>query len=121
MTLTHGGTASVLTERSVGDTHVVALHGEIDVATVPRITACLDALTTAPCPDIVLDLREVTFVDCAGLGALCRAQTRTDAVGGRLRLVTDEGGVLRVLRMTDLSTAFEITPVLPWDVPARAR
>ncbi|MFI0237879.1 STAS domain-containing protein [Streptomyces sp. NPDC016845] len=118
MTLTHGGTASVLTEHSVGDTHVVALHGEIDVAAVPRITAHLDVLTTAPFPDVVVDLREVTFVDCAGLGALCRAQTRTSAGGGRLRLVTDEESLLRVLRMTDLSATFEIAAALPWEAAA---
>ncbi|WP_427924178.1 STAS domain-containing protein [Streptomyces sp. cg40] len=95
-------------ERVIAGTTVVALHGEIDLLTGQPLSARLDALTAVPSPDLVLDLRALSFIDCAGLGVLCRAQNRSAARGGRLRLVTGRTGFLRILRHAQLGDAFEI-------------
>lgn len=92
---------------------VVPLHGEIDLLTVTALSRRLDALTAHPRPDLVLDLRPVAFIDCAGLGALCRARNRVLARQGRLRLVADSPGFLRMLRATGLSGVFEVLPRPP--------
>jgi anti-sigma B factor antagonist len=94
----------------------VALQGEIDILTVPALAAHLDTLTADPCPDLVLDLRTVAFIDCAGLGVLCRARNRARARHGRLRLVTDSARFLRILRRTGLTGAFDIHPRWPQDL-----
>ncbi|SMQ14183.1 anti-anti-sigma factor [Streptomyces sp. Ag82_O1-12] len=52
----------------VGTAHVVTLRGELDRLAVPALRARLDMLTAGPCPDLVLDLRPVSFIDCSGLG-----------------------------------------------------
>ncbi|CUW32387.1 STAS domain-containing protein [Streptomyces reticuli] len=96
---------------------VLALPGEIDLLTVPALSARLDALTARPRPDLVLDLRPTEFIDCAGLGVLCRARNRVLARRGRLRLVTDSARFLRMLRVTGLDGVFEVQPRLP-DLPA---
>ncbi|WP_333778265.1 STAS domain-containing protein [Streptomyces sp. IBSBF 3136] len=96
-----------------GGATVVPLHGEIDVLTAPALSERLDALTARPRPDLVLDLRPVAFIDCTGLGVLCRARNRVLAERGRLRLVADSSSVLRVLRVTGLSDVFEVIPRLP--------
>ncbi|MGW3652879.1 STAS domain-containing protein [Streptomyces sp. NPDC000878] len=98
-----------------GGTTVLALQGEIDILTVPALTARLDALTADRSPDLVLDLRTVSFIDCAGLGVLCRARNRARARRGRLRLVTDSARLLRILRCTGLSDAFDVRPRWPED------
>ncbi|WP_329241597.1 STAS domain-containing protein [Streptomyces sp. NBC_01478] len=95
-------------ERVIAGTTVVALSGEIDLLTAQPLSARLDMLTVGPSPDLVLDLRTVSFIDCAGLGVLCRAQNRTAARGGRLRLVTGRTGFLRILRHAQLGGVFEI-------------
>ncbi|MGV9452475.1 STAS domain-containing protein [Streptomyces sp. NPDC003635] len=92
---------------------VVALRGELDVQSEPLLLARLDALTAPPCPDLVLDLRDVSFVDCRGLGILCRARSRALARNGRVRLVTDSPRFLRMLWLTGLSGVFETYPTLP--------
>lgn len=96
------------TERTVGGTTVVELRGEIDILTAPTVGARLDVLTAGPCPDLVLDLRRVTFIDCTGVGLLCRARNRTVARDGRLRLVADSACFQRILRETLLSGVFEV-------------
>ncbi|MEV8550191.1 STAS domain-containing protein [Streptomyces glaucescens] len=117
MTLTCDGIKPSLTDRIAGDTTVVELHGEIDLRAVSSARARLDALTSDPRPDLTIDLGAVTFIDCSGLGLLCRAHNRTMLRGGRFRLVTDDDRILRLLRLTGLGAAFEVVPAQP-AVPA---
>lgn len=95
---------------------MVELRGEIDILTTPPLSARLDTLTADPCPDLLLDLRRVSFIDCSGLRVLCRARNRVLARRGRLRLVADSHRFTRILRSTFLSDAFEIHSDLPPDL-----
>lgn len=99
-----------------GGTTVLALQGEIDILTVPALVAHLDTLTADQSPDLVLDLRTVSFIDCAGLGVPCRAQNRARVRHGRLRLVTDSARLLRILHCTGLTDAFDIRRRWPEDL-----
>jgi len=71
-------------ERSVGATCVLELSGEVDILAASRTVGRLDALTSAHHPDLVLDLRAVTFIDCCGLSLLVRARRRVLERDGRL-------------------------------------
>jgi anti-sigma B factor antagonist len=104
----HTGCLPCRTVHVVGETTVVELCGEIDLLTAPFVAARLDSLTAGPRSDLVLDLRPVTFIDCTGLGLLCRARNRATARQGRLRLVTDSARLLGMLRHAGLAGAFEI-------------
>jgi anti-sigma B factor antagonist len=109
----HCGSAPCHTERVVGGTTVVEIHGEIDICTPSQLSARLDSLTGSPRPDVLLDLRSVTFIDCSGLRLLCRARNRALAHGGHLRLVTDSPGFRNMLRATLLTNVFEIHRDIP--------
>ncbi|MCX3290591.1 STAS domain-containing protein [Streptomyces sp. NEAU-H22] len=100
----------------VETTHVVALRGELDLLAAPALRARLDVLTAGPCPDLVLDLRPVSFVDCSGLGVLCRARNRVRARHGRLRLVTGSASLRRVLRHAGMAGVFELLDRMPVSV-----
>ncbi|MEV6291405.1 STAS domain-containing protein [Streptomyces sp. NPDC051896] len=101
------------TERAIGGTTVLELRGEIDILTAAPLGARLDDLTAVVLPDLVVDLRAVSFVDCAGLGMLCRARNRVVERHGRLRLVTDSNQFLRILRGAGLDGVFEMYDHLP--------
>lgn len=103
-------------ERTAGESTVVTLAGEMDLLTAPGLTARLDPLTASPHSDLVLDLRPVVFIDCTGLGILCRARNRVLARHGRLRLVSDSAGFRRILRHTGLAGVFEVLRCLPLGV-----
>ncbi|AZQ39696.1 anti-sigma factor antagonist [Streptomyces cyaneochromogenes] len=98
--------------RAVDGTTVVALRGEIDLVTAIPLAARLDALTSGRSPDLVLDLREVSFIDCSGLGVLCRTRNRIKARDGRLRLVTGSSRFVWLLRAVGLGGVFEVHPQL---------
>lgn len=101
-----------LRERVVGRDTVVELYGEIDILTAPPVSAHLDVLTAGPRPELVLDLRPVTFIDCRGLAVLCRARARVLNRGGRLRLVISGPRIPWLLRRTGLGQAFDVYPGL---------
>ncbi|WP_373296936.1 STAS domain-containing protein [Streptomyces brasiliensis] len=104
-----------MTRTAAGAT-LVTLHGEIDLLTARQLSARLDELTSGSRPDLVIDLRPVDFIDCAGLGVLCRARNRVMHRDGRLRLVSDSASFRQVLRATGLSDVFELHRHLPESV-----
>ena len=55
----------------------------------------------------------MSFVDCGGLRALCRARNRVLARGGRFRLVTESARLLGILRCVGLGDAVEVLSRLP--------
>ncbi|WP_405825173.1 STAS domain-containing protein [Streptomyces sp. NBC_01390] len=85
---------------------VVEVLGEIDLATAGFLADHLDAATSHPAPDVLVDLRHVDFFDCSGLRELCRADNRARERGGRLRLVSDTPRLHRLLRAASLFRRF---------------
>ena len=87
-----------------GDTAVLRARGEVDLLTVADLRAVVDAWLPSGVRTIVLDLRDVSFVDCAGVGMLADARRRA-----RLRdvaLVIEPGrAVARVAALLDLTGA----------------
>ena len=83
-----------VSRRRVGDAIVVAPAGEIDLATVDDLQAAVDA-AAGETEQVVLDLREVTFIDSAGL-RLVLQNSRAIASFGVVR------GPLEVQRVFDL-------------------
>jgi anti-sigma B factor antagonist len=106
-----GGTEFRVTTESIGGTTVVAVEGEVDLASAPGLA---DALATA-CerPDLallVVDLSQVTLLDSTGLSVLIeRDATLSRAERATvLRLVVNTPLVLRVFSITGLDSVFEI-------------
>ncbi|MEU8927995.1 STAS domain-containing protein [Kitasatospora sp. NPDC048545] len=80
---------------------VVRAGGEIDLDTAPYLRRALAAALESH-REVVLDLSEVTFMDCAGLSALVRARNQADRCGGRLILRGAGRSVVRLLKLTGL-------------------
>lgn len=112
MAPTHTGPPPTPAVRIVAGATVVALHGEIDLETAEPLRERLDRLTAVDRPDVVVDLSGVSFIDCSGLGVLCRARNRVLERDGRLRLVSACPRFLRILRQVGLAELFEVHPDL---------
>jgi anti-sigma B factor antagonist len=65
----------------------VALGGELDIVTAPILADQLERSEQDGIVALVLDLRNLTFVDSSGLHAFLRARERAEANGHRLLLI----------------------------------
>lgn len=100
--------------RRTGPYTVIVVAGEIDVASADLLAEHLTAAACGPGePDVLVDLREVAFLDCSGLRVLCRAEATARARGGRLRLVCDQPRMHRLLRAARLLGRFPPLAALP--------
>ncbi|MGO9029539.1 MAG: STAS domain-containing protein [Acidimicrobiales bacterium] len=91
-----------------GEVPVVAVAGEIDMATAPALRERLVAHETGHDRVVVVDLTSVTFIDSTALGVLVGAYRRLGDVGSVLRLVVTEARILKVFEITDLVSVFPI-------------
>jgi anti-sigma B factor antagonist len=87
---------------------VIAVSGEIDVATAPQLRECLHRVIAEGESTIVLDLLGVTFLDSTALGVLVGALKRCREVGGDLHLVVADPRIVKIFEITGLTSVFTI-------------
>jgi anti-sigma B factor antagonist len=91
--------ATDLSTRDCDGYVVVALSGELDIFSAAPVTAGL-AAAAAREPQVVVDLADLTFIDCSGITALIRGRKAAQHAGGELRLAAPRPRVLQVLTLT---------------------
>jgi anti-sigma B factor antagonist len=99
-----------VTSTDDGKTQVFALHGSLDIATSPTLRAALMEAAEHKGHLLVVDLSQLDFLDSTGLGALIGAHKRAGEAEGAVRLVAQEGQILRLLRITGLLDVFAVYP-----------
>jgi anti-sigma B factor antagonist len=92
-----------------GDTTLVRVFGELDLATVPSLESALQPLMEGGARIIVLDLRELDFIDVAGLRLALRLEGLAQLHGARFALVR---GPIRVQRVFELTGMERFLPVI---------
>jgi anti-sigma B factor antagonist len=94
-----------MTVEVAGETAVLAITGEVDMASAPGLR---DQLQRLGARNVVIDLSGVTFIDSTGLGVLVTALKRAREAGGQLTLRSPTRATRRVLDITGLS---QLVPV----------
>jgi anti-sigma B factor antagonist len=96
-----------ITEDEVADgVTVMTVSGELDLSTAPTLGEHLTDRGAAGDRLVVLDLRQVTFMDSSALGALVAALKGFLKVGTTFRLVFNQPTVRRLFEITDLNEVF---------------
>jgi anti-sigma B factor antagonist len=95
--------------RDAGKVGIVDLRGRIvlgsgDLALREAVQGLLDAGKTK----IILNLKDVDYLDSAGIGELVACKKRAMAKGGDVRLLMPRGTVYSVLTMVGLHLVFKI-------------
>ncbi len=88
----------------------VAVAGELDLATAPDLLNRVSDLIEGGHHRVVLDLRELTFCDSAGLSVLARISKKVAQFDGALALARPTQivrSVLELTGMTELIPTFE--------------
>jgi anti-sigma B factor antagonist len=95
--------------RDAGKVGIVDLKGRVvlgsgDLALREAVQKILDAGKQK----ILLNLKEVDYIDSAGIGELVACKKRATAKGGDVRLLMPKGTVYNVLSMVGLHLVFKI-------------
>jgi anti-sigma B factor antagonist len=108
-TATHGGL----------DAAWVYVAGELDIATTPELERTLrESQQLAHLT--VLDLRDLAFMDCAGVHTIVKASLRARKAGRRLVLVRGRPDIYRMFRLTGSTAQVDIGDLEPLQPPAHA-
>ena len=99
-----------ITTREAEGRTVVAVAGEIDVYTAPRLREQITELVAAGTYDLVIDMSAVEFLDSTGLGVLVGGLKKVRAHDGSLDLVCTQERLLKIFRITGLAKVFTIYP-----------
>jgi anti-anti-sigma factor len=98
--------------RSDGAMRIVPC-GELDIATAPQFEEAIVEATSNAVSELVLDLRELTFMDSTGLRTLAQANQKAGRAGTTLSIWRGSRQIERVLEISGLG------PLLPLaDAPA---
>jgi anti-anti-sigma factor len=98
---------SVISSRD-GRRIVVAVAGEIDIASVQSVRHQLDAAEAAGADPLVLDLEDVTFMDSTGVAMIIDAQRRAEAAGRTFALRRVRAQPFRVLQIVGVAEEIPI-------------
>lgn len=94
--------------RREGDSAVVEVGGELDLASSAQLEQALQLAWRAQPEQVVVELDELRFIDMAGLRVLLDAQQRAEDEDGRLVLAGVREPVRRVLALARMSDRFTI-------------
>ena len=86
----------------------VAVFGELDAATAPRLRDGLEQAIDAP-GEVVIDMRACSFVDSMGIAVLAGAAARLRDAGRHLVIVGIKRRVLRTFEIAGLAAGPWIT------------
>ncbi|MEU5998282.1 STAS domain-containing protein [Streptomyces sp. NPDC047197] len=92
---------------------VLTFRGELDAWADLELTPRIAELLDRPGVDVVVDLRQVSFLDAGGLRLLVRIKGLAIARQRSLRLVRSSPRVWRVLRITRLDRSFTVLDSMP--------
>jgi anti-anti-sigma factor len=85
----------------------VLLDGDVDIASADEIEARIRSAEAVQPSVILIDLREVSFLDSSGLRLILGAAARAESAGRRLVLVRGHERIQRVFELTNLLSRLE--------------
>lgn len=93
---------------TVGGLTILALGGELDLATRPRAQEAFDAALAAGPQTLVINLNELEFMDSTGLHFLLTARSASADAGVRLVLLGGSGPAHRTMELGGVLDTFEL-------------
>lgn len=99
-----------LSVREFSGQAIVALCGELDLASTPAVASHLLAALAACGPSVIVDLAGLDYICQSGLAMLVRVREWARENGGDLALAAPRAPVREVLKTTGLADVFSVYP-----------
>ncbi|MER7278245.1 STAS domain-containing protein [Dactylosporangium sp. NPDC000244] len=87
---------------------VLAVRGEVDVATAPALREAIVRAVDGRPARVVIDLAAVSFMDSSALGVLISGYKYAQGAGVAMVLASPGPGVYRLLRTSGMVEIFEV-------------
>lgn len=97
----------------IGATAHVAIKGELDIATLPEVEQVIQSLRSPDLERLVVDLRELSFLDSMSIELLLRLHTDLPQTGAELLVVRGPRAVHRVFELTGLDQVLVVVDQPP--------
>ena len=94
---------AVVVRHVVGRRTVLAVRGEIDLASVDALAAAVDAAVAAGAAELWIDLTDTEFMDSTGLHLMLDTRRRVQALNRRLAIVCPPGFVRKVFEVAGVA------------------
>ena len=95
--------------REVGDVIVVDLAGRVTLGEeTGQVREAIRVVVAGGNKKVLLNLKDLDYLDSAGLGELVGAYTSVTNAGGEMKLLSAAGRALDLLQVTKLATLFEL-------------
>jgi anti-anti-sigma factor len=94
--------------RNEGGAAIVIVRGELDLATSPELEQQLQRVWDSGNEHLIIDLRQLEFMDSTGLSIIVKAHQRLSEEGRQLSLVRGSQQVQRLLDLTGVSERLQL-------------
>jgi anti-anti-sigma factor len=98
----------LISVRTQGTTTRLIMSGEIDLAAQAMLRRTVEDVLHKDAGEVIVDLADVTFLDCSGIGALVYGRRLARERGRPYRIVNARDLALTLLRLTGVLTVDEL-------------
>ncbi|SHG31864.1 STAS domain-containing protein [Ornithinibacillus halophilus] len=91
---------------------VINVSGEIDVFTAPQLKEKIIPLVSAENAEVIVDFKDVNYMDSTGLGVLINAYKATKVNNSHIKIINLQDRVYRIFTITGLDEVMDINPVM---------
>jgi len=104
-----GGMISMdISSRAKGEVVILDISGEIDLYNAPEIKDIINKLIEQKKYNVVINLKDVTYIDSSGIGALISSLSNLKKYQGGLKIINVFASVRKVFELTKLTSFFDI-------------
>jgi anti-sigma B factor antagonist len=97
----------------IGADALVTVEGELDIATLPELERCVARMRAQGLERLVIDLREISFLDSMSIELLLRLHADLTASGADLVIVRGPLAVNRVFELMELQRVLTLVDEPP--------
>jgi len=97
-----------ISSRAKGEVVILDISGEIDLYNAPEIKDIVNKLIDQKKYNVIINLKEVTYIDSSGIGALISSLSNLKKYQGGLKIINVFASVKKVFELTKLTSFFEI-------------
>lgn len=107
-----------ISERVEDGIPVIAISGDVDLASSPKLREHLKSKTSEKCSKLLLDFSDVSYIDSSGLATLIEYFQAAQSFGGKLAISNLSPRVRNVFEIVRLEQIFSLHPDVPSAVSA---